>query len=147
MGVDLLVEQIEETNIPYVGSPISHHEKSEDEIKLRFGGEEELAENMFNLCDSIEAAFQKNNITFKLSKDKAGHYTEFNRLDCWPSYPHELYFGGRIEGTIEKAACSAKLVDEKYIQIKIEDEDASVAGYTAKELFDAIDACIRRLKK
>jgi len=147
MGIDLLVKKIEETRIPYVGSPISHYEKSEDEIRLRFGGEKDLAENMFHICDSIEATFQKNNIKFILSKDKAGHDTEFRRIICWHSYPDELYLGGREEKEIGKAACSAKPVDDNYIQIKIEDEDASVAGYTPKELLEAIDACIRRLKK
>ena len=66
-------------------------------------------------------------------------------MDCWRSYPDELYLGGRKDKETGKAVCSAKTIGDD-IQIKIEDENAFIAGYSAKELMQAIYACVKKIK-
>ena len=146
MAIDDLIKLIGVTDIPYHGSKIDSVDMDEEKYEIAVGFEngEDIRDELFHLCNSITSVLVRKEILVDFSKDPEEmnsyhkHYLPVSRL------PDEFFIGTNVYNI--QAVYSAKITEDKTVLISLHKEGVFIAGYSAKELMQAIYACVKKIK-
>ncbi len=146
MAIEDLIKLIEIMDVPYHGKKIESVDMDgkKYEISVGFENGEDIRDELYNLCNSITSTLVRKGIMIDFSDDAEEMDSYHKRYNSLFSLPKEFFIGTNVYNT--QAVYSAKVTEEKTVLISLHDANAFIAGYSAKELMQAIYACVNKIK-